>query len=132
MINLLYPSTISIHRLKTVAGSDDAIGGVGYSGAEQSTSPSDPQGETVLFSGVAANINAASTGLKGRKVGSSALPGDAVSQPSWYILPAPGSLALGTVRDRDIIYDDENYRYEVGQAEFGVNGYNLICIRVEA
>ena len=130
MINLLYPRMISIHRLKTPGGSTSSVIGVaGYSGAEQSTDPNNPQGETILFSGVAATINAASTGRK--RIGTG-LPGDAVIQPTWDIFPAFGSVPQGGVRDRDIVYDDESYRYEVGQAEWNITGYRLICIRVEA
>lgn len=130
MINLLYPRMISVHRLKTPGGSaSDIIGLAGYSGAEQSTSPTDLQGETILYSCVAATINAASTGRKRFGTG---LPGDAVVQPTWDIFPSPGSILKGGVRDRDIVYDDESYRYEVGQAEWNITGYRLICIRVEA
>jgi hypothetical protein len=115
MKNPLYPRTVSINRMKTTGGATSAnIGLVGYSGAEQSTSPSDLQGETVLYSGLAASIQAQSTG---RKVDGT-LPADAVVKPTWFIFLAAGMMSppLGAIRD--LIYDDEGYRNEVGQAQF--------------
>ena len=44
---MIYPRIIAVHRLKTVAGNNDAIGLTGYSGAEQFTAS--PAGEAVLF-----------------------------------------------------------------------------------
>ena len=127
-MSLLFDRTIAVHRLKTVAGStDSAIGLTGYSGAEESTSPSDPQGETVLYVGIAASIDA---GTLGRKK-DSALPQDVVYGPTWYIYCSV-QLPKYSVRDRDIIVDDEGFRYEVGQAEWGILGYRLICVRLEA
>jgi len=38
--------------------------------------------------------------------------------PTWYIYCSV-QLPKYSVRDRDIIVDDEGYRYEVGQAEWG-------------
>lgn len=125
---MLYNRLIEIRRVKTVAGTSDAIGGVGYSGEEASTAPGNPQGETVLFSGLPASIQA---GPPGRKK-DSALPQDIYYSPSWTIfVPAP-ALAKGSVRDRDIIVDDESYRYEVGQDYWNILGYKLVCIRLEA
>ena len=124
----LYPNTIEVRRAKTVAGSSDAIGGVGYSGTDVTTNPADAQGETVLYTRVPASIQAAATGRKR----DSALPQDAVSNPTWDIyVPATG-LPEGAVRDRDIIVDDKQYRYEVGQAYWNLLGYKLMCIRLEA
>ena len=126
---MLYPRRVEIHRLKTVAGASSSnIGLVGYSGAEQSTSPSDPSGETVLYTAIPANIQA---GPGGRKRDSS-LPQDAVYNPSWFIYIPISALAKGSVRDRDIILDDEQYRYEVGQAYSNILGWKLVTIRLEA
>src|SRR5579863_7843923 len=104
----LYPRTIAVHRLKTVAGTNNPpiLGLTGYSGAEASTSPSDPAGETVLFTAIPASIQATRQGIKKR----SSLPGDAVWSPSWDIYVPMASLAKYSVRDRDIIIDDEGYR----------------------
>lgn len=125
-MSLLYPRTIAVHRSITVAGTADAIGGVGYSGMQQSAS--NGQGENALFTKIPANIQAASTGRKK----DSALPSDPVVQPTWNILTPKRALALGSVRDRDIIIDDENYRYQVSQAYWNILGYKIICIRLEA
>jgi hypothetical protein len=124
----IYNRTIAIHRSRTVAGSSDTIGLTGYSGTEQSTSPSDPEGEQVLFTGVPAKIQAA---VMGRKR-DSALPQDAVFAPGWKIFVPAIALAQYSVRDRDIVLDDENYRYEVAQAYWDILGYQLVCIRLEA
>jgi hypothetical protein len=122
----LYPRIIAVHRVKTIAGTTDAIGPVGYSGVEQSTSSE--AGETVLFTGVPASIQAAATGRKK----DNSLPQDVVYAPTWNIFIPLGSLAKYSVRDRDIILDDEGYRYEVGQAWWDSLGYRLTSIRLEA
>lgn len=122
----IYPRVIEVRRLKTVAGDTDAIGLVGYSGAEQPTSS--PQGEVVLFTGIPASIQ---KGQAGRKKDGT-LPTDAVFAPTWRIWIPFASMAKGDIRDRDIIKDDELYRYEVAQAYWNILGYQLICIRLEA
>lgn len=128
-MSALYPRTIEIHRNRTDAGAaDTVIGLAGYSGAEASTSLSDPAGEVVLFTGVAASIQAGTTGRKK----DSALPQDVVTMPTWDIYVPLSALAKGTVRDRDIIVDDESYRYEVAQAYWNILGHKLVCIRLEA
>jgi hypothetical protein len=121
VINLrIYPRIIEVHRSRTVAGATDTVIGLtGYSGAEASTSLSDPAGEVVLLTGVPASIQAGPTGRKK----DSALPQDVVFMPTWLIFTAQSALAKGMVRDRDIIVDDESYRYEVGQAYWNRLGY---------
>lgn len=121
----IYPRLIEVHRAKTVA---PAIGLTGYSGAESSIDTADVQGETVLFTAIPASIQASQTGRKK----DSSLPQDAVFAPTWKIWIPYASLAKGTVRDRDIIVDDELYRYEVAQAYWNILGYQLVCIRMEA
>jgi hypothetical protein len=129
-INLqVYLRLIELHRVKTVAGSTDTtIGLTGYSGAEASTNVSDPAGEAVLLTGIPASIQAGPTGRKK----DSALPQDVVFMPTWLIYTPLSALAKGVVRDRDIIVDDEGYRYEVGQAYWNRLGCKLVCIRLEA
>lgn len=125
---MIYVRRIEIHRVKTVAGTNDAIGFVGYSGVEATTDPSNPRGEVVLFTNVAASIQAASFGRKR----DSGLPQDISSNPTWNIyLPLTGP-KQGQIRDRDIIVDDEQYRYEIGQAYWNILGWKLICVRLEA
>jgi len=132
VVNLkLYCRTIEVHRNKTVAGATDTVIGLtGYSGSEASTSTSDPAGEVVLFTGVPASIQAKRFGQK--NVNAGGLPQDIVWLPAWDIFIPASSLAKDTVRDRDIIVDDENYRYEVGQAYWNRLGMKLVCVRLEA
>ncbi|MBR0693670.1 hypothetical protein [Bradyrhizobium lablabi] len=123
----LYPRTIDVRRLKTVAGTSDTLGLTGYSGAEASTGSS-PEGETVLFTGIPASIQARATGRKK----DSSLPQDVVYAPTWHIWVPRGALAKDAVRDRDVIVDDNGYRYEVAQNYWNLLGYKLVCIRLEA
>jgi hypothetical protein len=82
----------------------------------------------VLFTGIPASIQ--SGRRDARKT--AFLPQDIVWAPTWKIFVPLSSLAKGTVRDRDIVVDDEGYRYEVGQAYWNILGYQLVCIRLEA
>lgn len=125
--DLLYPRLVAVHRLKTVAGSSDtSVGFTGYSGAEATTVMSDVAGETVLFTNIPATI----VGRPGRSKGP--LPGDVVYKPVWTISIPAASLALYDVRDRDILVDDEGYRYEVSDNYWTIAGYELGCVRLEA
>ena len=121
-----YPRVVTVSRNKTVAGTNDAIGNVGYSGAEQGTGS---EGETVLFSGLPAAIQ-----LKagGRTTKSGELPGDSVTKPVWDIYIPASAISIYSIRDRDIITDDEGYRYEVGANYWTDAGYQLSTIRQEA
>lgn len=124
---LLYDRLIEVRRLKTVAGSSDAIGDVGYSGAEQSTSG--PEGEIIMFSKIPASVQLAAAG---RTTKSGELPGDAVTKAVWNISIPISALSQYSIRDRDIIKDDEGYRYQVGANYFTSFGYQLSTIRLEA
>ena len=128
MASLLYPRTIAVHRAIPSAATNTTVGLVGYSGMTTEPAAGDTQGETVLFSNIPARIQAAQSGRKR----DSALPGDAVYAPTWAIYVPPSALARGSVKDRDIILDDEGIRYQVGQAYWEVLGYKLVCIRLEA
>ncbi|WP_315792240.1 MULTISPECIES: hypothetical protein [unclassified Bradyrhizobium] len=127
-MSMLYPRLIAVHRARTVAGANDAVGNVGYSGMGQSSDPANPIGEDVLFTKIPANIQAEQTGRKK----DSALPSDPVFAPTWAIYVPKRKLKLGDVRDRDIIVDDLGYRYQVGQDYWNLLGYKLVCIRLEA
>jgi hypothetical protein len=122
----VFPRTVSIRRAKTVAGTNDNIGNVGYSGAEQGTGLA---GETILFTGLPASIQ---LGAAGRTTKGGDLPGDAVSKPIWNILIPASAIAQYSIRDRDIILDDEGYRYEVGSNYWTSLGYQLSAVRMEA
>lgn len=122
----VYGRTVDIHRQKTVAGVTDSIGNVGYSGAEQGVAV---EGEVVLFTALPASIQLGSAGRATTNVG---LPGNAVQKPVWKIYIPAGSIAQHAVRDRDIIIDDEGYRYEVSANLWTAAGYEVSTIRLEA
>lgn len=125
----VYPRVIQLKRQATNAGAaDTVIGLTGYSGAEAAPAPADPQGRLTLATDIPASIQAGPTGRKK----DSALPQDVVFMPTWIIYIALSALTKGTVRDRDIIVDDENYVYEVGQAYWNRLGWKIISIRLEA
>ena len=137
MANLLYPRTIQIRRLKTeaVQGGNTIVPGtqevglLGYSGAEQSDSPTDPIGELILFKNVCCTIQSAQSG----RTKEGYLPTDVTLKPLWIIIiPGPPlGLPQYSIRDRDIILDDEGYRYGVDQNWFTILGYQLSCVRME-
>lgn len=129
MASFLYPRTVQVSRSKSAAATSVVVGLVGYSGMTTEPAPKDPQGETVLFTGIPASIQAARVGRKGSRA---ALPTDATFEPMWNIFIPPAALALGSVKDRDVITDDEGYRYQVAQAYWNSLGYRLDCIRLEA
>jgi hypothetical protein len=124
----IYDRTVSIRRLKTEAGAGATgnIGLGGYSGAEQPTTS--PAGETILFTNVPASIQSKSLGQTLHPL----VPGDVSQRPQWVIeIPSYAGLVRYAIRDRDIILDDEGYRYGVAQNRWTVFGYRLTCIRLE-
>lgn len=123
----LFDRTVDVHRLRISGGGTDAtVGDVGYIGAKQSAS--DPNGEVVIATKLMCTIQAGPAGRK--KV--SALPTDVVFAPTWKIFIPSTVVSQYTIRDRDILIDDEGYRYEVGQNFWTILGYQLVCIRLEA
>lgn len=127
VIQSAYPRTVSVRRNKTVAGVTDALGAVGYSGAEQGTVSL--EGEIILFSGLIASIQ---LGAAGRTTVNASLPGDAVSKPIWKVFIPSSAISIYSIRDRDIILDDEGYRYEVAANYWTTGGYELSTVRLEA
>jgi hypothetical protein len=126
-MSFLWPRVISIHRSRTVAAETPSIGETGYSGREDNTSPSDPEGERVLFTGVCAQIVAKRAGQL-----RTALVTDVTANPQWMITTPASALPQYSVRDRDIVIDDEGYRYQVSQNYWTPLGYELACVRLEA
>ena len=122
----VFPRTVEVHRLKTVAGTTDVIGDGGYSGAEQGSGVA---GEIVLYAGLVASIQVAAAG---RTTKSGELPGDAVTKAIWNIFIPSSTVTLYQIRDRDIILDDEGYRYEVSTNFWTGLGYQLSTVRLEA
>lgn len=122
----LYPRRIDLHRSKANAAQIATVGATGYSGREASTAPSNPEGEIVLLTGI--NCQIESRGV-GRSTGQMTLPGNVSRNPQWRIMTQP--LPLGTIRDDDIVIDDEGYRYQVALNFWTGLGYSMDCIRLE-
>lgn len=122
----MYVRRIQVCRAKTNSDVPTAVGLAPYSGIEGSTTA--PAGQTILFTAIPASIQASQMGRKK----DAALPQDAVWAPTWRIFIPLIALPKGSVRDRDIVIDDEGYRYEVAQAYWNILGYQLVCIRLEA
>lgn len=122
----VYPRKVDIHRNRTVAGLLDVIGPTGYSGAEQGAGA---EGEVPLLIGLPASIQLGSAGRTTVNVG---LPGDAVSKPVWKVFIPASVIKQYAVRDRDVLLDDEGYRYEVSANLWTASGYELSTVRLEA
>lgn len=126
--NPLYPRRIDLHRSKPSNPASDV--GLGkYGGREASTALSNPEGEAILALGMPCSIE--SRGI-GRSTGAMTLPGNVTRNPQWRIITDPAlRLAMGTIRDDDILLDDEGYRYQVAMNYWTTLGYTLDCIRLE-
>ena len=127
-VNGPFDRTVEVHRQILISSEPTAVGDVGYSGTEQTTTPGPGvEGEQVLFTGLPANIQITSPGrTKG------ILPADVVYRPQWRILIPLGQVSLYDIRDRDLIIDDEGYRYSVTANGWTPLGFQLECIRLEA
>lgn len=88
--------------------------------------PSNPEGEVVLLTGISCNIE--SRGV-GRSAGQMTLPGNVSRNPQWRIMTQP--LPIYTIKDDDILIDDEGYRYQVALNMWTPLGYTLDAIRLE-
>jgi hypothetical protein len=115
-----------VQRVNSVAGTTDALGNVGYSGAENNATA---EGVTTLYVGLVASIQLGAAGKTTKNVN---LPGDATSKPVWNIFIPASVTTLYDIRDRDIIVDDEQYRYEVGANYWTGLGYQLSTVRQES
>lgn len=123
----LFPRVIEVHRLQTIAQEPSSIGDTGYSGAEQGPASATVEGEIVLYTGIPANVQ---VGAAGRSKGP--LPTDVTYKPVWRILIPAGAVPKFSIRDRDIIVDDEGYRYGISAAMWTPQGYSLDTVRLEA
>ena len=123
---VIYNRVINVHRTVIQADTTPGIGDTGYSGETQVTGPAVGQ-EQVIYSNIPAVI---SPKAAGRSKGP--LPADLVYKTSWTIgVPVDAVPEFG-IRDRDIIIDDDGYRYSVGAAGWTALQWNLECIRLEA
>lgn len=125
-MSTIYPRTIDIHRSQNVSAQSPRTGLLGYSGREASPAPADPEGEIVMFEGLPASIQP-KTAWKSHD----ALPSGATDLYQWIICIPRSALPQYSIRDLDIIIDDEGYRYQV-QANSFLSGYQLTCIRLQA
>lgn len=125
MVNALYPRTIDIHRSGSPSLTTDK-GLAPYHGRSPVPDPPDPSGEVVMMRGIQCTIE--SRGI-GRSTGAMTLPGNVSKNPQWRISTVP--LPLYTIRDNDILVDDEGYRYQVALNAWTILGYVLDCIRLE-
>jgi hypothetical protein len=125
----LYPRTISIFRTEQTANASNAatVGEVGYQGRLDSVSSVNLDEEDPLFFDVPCDIM-----LKraGRSRGNT-LPSDAMASTMWSISIPSWVLPLHSLRDEDIIRDDEGYRYIIGSNFWTMLGYQVEAIRLE-
>lgn len=121
----IWQSMVTVRRIKTNAG--PGPGGIGfedYSGPEQGTGA---QGEVTVLGNLTASIQQKKSGRTKGKL----LPTDVSEDPEWVIyIPIWAPISKGYVRDQDIIYDDEGYRYGVMTARWDAFGYRLSCVRL--
>lgn len=130
-MSALYPRVIAVHRQRTNAVNASGVqqvGLVGYSGREQTTNTTDPAGEIVLYTNVPATIVAKTAG----RIKNGELEADFTEKPQWQISMPSSALPLYSIRDGDIIVDDEDYRYGVTQNTWTILGYQVSCVRLEA
>jgi hypothetical protein len=125
--NMMYPRLINLYRSKDPQAEKTATTGLGaYEGRTGSVGGSDPSGLALLLQNIPCGI--VPHGI-GRSTGAMLLPGDVVKHPQWQITTQ--ALPLYTIRDRDILIDDEGYRYEVAMNGWTILGYSLYTIRLE-
>lgn len=127
MLSRIYPRTITIKRSRTAAAQTPDVGLMSYQGREQTTTPGAPEGEDTIITGVACSIQARRSGrTRGMMV-----EGDVADKPEWVIMIPPRAVPQYTIRDRDIVIDDEGYRYMVAANYWNSLGWKLMTIRME-
>lgn len=117
-MSFLYPRTIAVTRPKGPAG----VGYVGYSSPLQAN-------EDPVVSGIPANIQLKSTPSRTTADG---LPSAPPGPPVWRVYIPRSAVAKDVIRDRDIITDDLNVRYQISGAYWNSMGWNIACVRLEA
>lgn len=114
----LYNRVVSIYRMNNL---EVAPGQDPYSGVTAANL-------TLLFSNLPANIQLKTPGSAGKHV----VPSDISTHPQWVIFISAATIAQYAIRDRDIVQDDESYRYGVAAAVWSLFGYTLQVVRLEA
>lgn len=108
----MYPRTVTVTRPAQTTG----VGLQAYQAA--------PQSPTTIGSYPASIQLKKEVGIPPAK-----LPGDAARTTYWTIFV---QTTLGTIRDRDILIDDQSARYQVTAAYWNSLGYACLCERLEA
>lgn len=116
-MSFLYPRVIAISRPLVQSG----VGAVGYGGLASS-------GETTIASGISASIQQ----KKDVSKPDAGLPGDIAKRTLWLVMIPLNAVAKGVIKDRDIVTDDENIRYQVTAAYWNSLGYKVLAERLEA
>ena len=106
-MSFIYPRTVSVRRPALNA----AVGAQPYAALRKAD-------ETVIVASTPASIQEKTAG--GRSV--VGLPGDSVTSPIYRIFMP--KVAKGTIKDRDIIVDEEGNRYQVTAAYWNSLGWN--------
>ena len=115
-MSFLYPRIISITRPISTSG----IGEIPYQALQ-------PNNETPVVSNIRASIQYDSTADRMK----SKLPGDAYVGMRWKIFTRLKDIPRGTVKDNDVVTDDEGIRYQVSAAYWNSLGCNLKCERLQ-
>lgn len=115
-MSFLYPRTVSVARPVQAAG----VGAAAYGGQIAGT-------ETPVVSGLPASIQIDRQGMR-NAVG---LPGDS-GLTRWLVFVPLDALALGVVRERDIVTDDLGNRYQVTAAYWNSLGHQLGAEKLQA
>jgi hypothetical protein len=129
-MSFLYPRLVTIKRTvsEAVRNGVQEVGDVGYAGATQDDVEVDADGEQTLYKNLCCSIQATQVG----RTKDGYLPTDATVKPSWLVTIPSSQISKGCIRDRDLIYDDEQYRYIVVSAWWTGLAYDLSCTRLEA
>ena len=123
----LYPRVVTVKR----PNAEPTNGLVSYQGISAAT-------ETVVVSGLVANVEIASSG---RYSASGNMPGDSPGPIKWTItLPPSSVVAIGAavIQERDVIYDDyvtpaspKGRRFQVSAYQPTPLGARIDCVRLE-
>lgn len=84
-------------------------------------------GEIAIKSGIPASM----IGTTGRATGVGELPSDAPGPSRWRVYVPQSAFPKGTIKDRDILTDDQGERLQVSADYFSTIGYRLECVRLE-
>lgn len=84
-------------------------------------------GEVAIKFGIPASM----IGTTGRATGVGELPSDAPGPSRWRVYVPQSAFPKGTIKDRDILTDDQGERLQVSADYFSTIGYRIECVRLE-